>query len=113
VTGSSSVDPFLSIQITLSDPSGTAFSNTLLPLTPPNVSAFVQPPFSFALFDTVAGNQIEAEGVLDSLQCTAGCSSNPAPEPNVLALLSVALGALAFSRRREFFGSAGRSVKRA
>ena len=99
VTGTSSTDSLLSIEIRLDDFTGTAFSNTSLPLAPPNLAAFTS--LGFALFDGTLENPIEAEGVLTSLQCTAGCNSTrTVPEPNAMLLLGVALGALGLARRR-------------
>ena len=97
VTGTSSTDSMLSIEIRLDDFSGTAFSNTSLPLTAPNLAAFTS--VRFALFDGTLDNPIEAEGVLRTLQCTAGCGRT-VPEPNVMLLLCVALGAVGLARRR-------------
>ena len=97
VTGTSSTDSFLSIEIKLDDFTGTAFSNTSLPLAPPNLAAFTS--LGFALFDGTLDNPIEAEGVLTSLQCTAGCGST-VPEPNPMLLFGVALAALWLARRR-------------
>jgi hypothetical protein len=96
VTGTSSTDSMLSIEIRLDDFSGTAFSNTSLPLTPPSLAAFTS--VRFALFDGTLDNPIEAEGVLRTLQCTAGCGT--VPEPNAMLLLGVALGAFGLARRR-------------
>ena len=55
-------------------------------------------PVRFALFDGTLDNPIEAEGVLRTLQCIAGCRT--VPEPNAMLLLGVALGALGLARRR-------------
>jgi hypothetical protein len=97
VTGTSSTDSMLSIEIRLDDFTGTAFSNTSLPLTPPSLAAFTS--VRFALFDGTLDNPIEAEGVLRTLQCTAGCGRT-VPEPNAMLLLGVALGALGLAKRR-------------
>jgi hypothetical protein len=97
VTGTSSTDSMLSIEIRLDDFSGTAFSNTSLPPTPPSLAAFTS--VRFALFDGTLDNPIEAEGALRTLQCTAGCGRT-VPEPNAMLLFSVALGALGLVRRR-------------
>jgi hypothetical protein len=98
VTGTSSIDSALSIQLTLDDSTGTAFSNTSLPLTAPSLAAFTS--VRFALFDGTIDNPIEAEGVLTSLQCTDGCRGGTAPEPNGLVLIVAALGALWLRRFR-------------
>jgi hypothetical protein len=97
VTGNSSTDSALSIELTLDDLSGTVFFNTSLPLTPPSLAAFTS--VRFALFDGTLDNPIEAEGVLRTLQCTAGCGRS-VPEPNAMLLLGVALGALGLAMRR-------------
>ena len=96
VTGTSSTDSMLSIEIRLDDSSGTAFSNTSLPLTPPSLAAFTL--VRFAVFDGTLDSPIEAEGMLRTLECTAGCGT--VPEPNAMLLLGVALGALGLARRR-------------
>jgi hypothetical protein len=99
VTGRSSIDSALSIEITLDDASGTAFSNTSLPLLPPNLAAFTS--LRFALFDGTIDNPIEAEGHLISLRCTAGCdATRNVPEPTSLALLASALGMVFLVRRK-------------
>jgi hypothetical protein len=103
VTGTSSTDSMLSIEIRLDDLSGTAFSNTSLPLTPPSLAAFTS--VRFALFDGTLDNPIEAEGVLRTLQCTAGCGRT-VPEPHAMLLLGIALGALGLARRRRSLGGA-------
>jgi hypothetical protein len=102
-TGTSSTDSMLSIEIRLDDLSGTAFSNTSLPLTPPSLAAFSS--VRFALFDGTLDNPIEAEGVLRTLQCTAGCGRT-VPEPHAMLLLGIALGALGLARRRRSLGGA-------
>jgi PEP-CTERM motif-containing protein len=104
VTGTSSTDSALTIEIRLDDFSGTAFSNTSLPLTPPSLAAFTS--VRFALFDGTLDNPIEAEGVLRTLQCTAGCGRT-VPEPNAMLLFGIALGALWLVRhpRRRSLGS--------
>jgi hypothetical protein len=96
VTGTSSIDSLLSIELRLEDSIGTAFSNTLLPLTAPDLAAFTY--LSFALFDGTLDNPIEAQGVLRTLQCTAGCVRT-LPEPSPMLLLGAALGALGLVRR--------------
>ena len=100
VTGTSASDSNLSIELHLDDFTGTAFSNTHLPLTTPNLAAFTS--VRFALFAGDLENPIEAEGNLRTLQCTAGCVTS-VPEPNALVLFGVALGALGLARRRVTF----------
>jgi hypothetical protein len=97
VTGTSSTDPMLSIEIRLDDFTATALSNTSLPLTAPSLAAFTS--VRFALFAGDVNNPIEAEGVLRTLQCGAACISG-VPEPGALQLFGVALGAFGFARRR-------------
>ena len=97
VTGTSSTNNMLSIEIRLDDFTGTAFSNTSLPLAAPSLAAFTS--VRFALFDGTLDNPIEAEGVLRTLECTAGCGRT-VPEPSAMLLLGVALGALGLLSRR-------------
>jgi hypothetical protein len=68
----------LSLQLT--DLSGTAFAGDSLPLRPPVISAFTFTNFFFT--DTIAGDQVEVAGVIDSLQV---------PEPATSALLMTGL----------------------
>jgi hypothetical protein len=89
VTGTSSTDPNLSIELTLNDFTGTAFNNTLLPLSPPNLANFSDPEFAF--FGGTVDNPLEAEGVLTSL----GVGAAPVPEPSNAALLSAGLAMVA------------------
>jgi len=100
----------LSIEIRLDDFTGTAFSNTSLPLAPPNLAAFTS--VRFALFDGTLDNPIEAEGVLRTLQCTAGCG-RAVPEPNAMLLIGVALGALGLARRRAVVRQRSGYIRRA
>jgi hypothetical protein len=90
VTGTSTQDPNLSIEIALSDFTGAAFSNTLLPLSPPSLGNFTVA--SFALFGGTDDNPIEAEGALTTLTAT--------PEPAHLALSAAGISLLAVWFRR-------------
>ena len=89
VTGTSSTDPNLSIELTLSDFTGTAFGNTLLPLSAPNLANFTSA--EFALFGGTVDDPIEAEGVLTTL---AGGTAS-VPEPSDVALFWPGLAMLA------------------
>jgi len=99
VTGTSTTHSNLLIELTFDDNTGTAFSNTLLPLTAPNVASFFSP--RFALFAGTLDNPLEAEGVVDSLRCTAGCRTNTVPEPSTLALVAALLIAGRTARPRK------------
>jgi hypothetical protein len=90
VTGTSSTDPNLTTELTLDDFTGTALSSTQLPLTAPNLAAFMSA--DFAPFDGTADNPIEAEGSLTSLASAASAS---APEPSSLILLAAGFASLA------------------
>jgi hypothetical protein len=91
VTGTSTLDPNLSIEIALSDFTGTVFSNTLLPLSQPNPGNFTVA--NFALFGGSVDNPIEAEGTLNPSTAT--------PEPTNLAptVTGISLLAVWFRRR--------------
>jgi hypothetical protein len=95
VTGTSSTDPNLTIELTLSDFTGTAFTNTLLPLVAPNLSSFSIA--GFALFAGTVDNPIEAEGTLTSLVDGSAAS---VPEPTPLAFSGVGLILMACWFRR-------------
>ena len=103
VTGTSSTDPNLTIEITLSDFTGTAFSNTQLPLTAPNLADFTEA--DFALFDGDADNPIEAEGTLSSLKAASGGPGSSVPEPSSAALCGLASALLAGLARRKLNSS--------
>src|SRR6202040_1295164 len=81
----------LSIQLT--DLTGTAFTGDSLPLTPPALSAFTFTNFFFT--DTIAGDQVEVAGVIDSLRVPL-----PVPEPAPPALLMTVLGLVWWRPRR-------------
>ena len=91
VTGTSSTNSFLSLELTLEDFTGTALLTTALPLAPPSLGAFASPRFSFATFD--GNNDVQAGGVLTSLVCVAGCT-NTVPEPSTAWLLLAAIALL-------------------
>lgn len=74
------------------------FGSDGLPLTAPPLASFVTR--DFRLFANVSDNQIEIEGILDSLTCTAGCDGAPVPEPSSLLLLAAGLTALCHRWRR-------------
>ena len=76
----------------------------------PNLAAFTS--VRFALFDGTLDNPIEAEGVLRTLQCTAGCG-RAVPEPNAMLLIGVALGALGLARRRAVVRQRSGYIRRA
>jgi hypothetical protein len=97
LTGTSSTDSNLSIELTLDDNTGTAFSNTSLPLSPPNLANFSSR--RFALFDGSPDNPVEAEGALTTLTCASGCAT-AAPEPSYTTLLAAAISAMVWIGRR-------------
>jgi hypothetical protein len=97
VTGTSSTDSNLSIELTLDDNTGTAFSNTSLPLSPPSLASFTSR--RFALFDGTPDNPVETEGALTTLTCASGCGA-AVPEPSYTTLLAAGIGALLWTRRR-------------
>jgi hypothetical protein len=99
VTGMSSVDSALTIELALNDFTGTAVSNTSLPLVPPNLANFAS--VRFALFAGTLDNPIEVEGSIGSLTCTSGCGATPVPEPAYAPLLGVGVGALIWFGRRK------------
>jgi hypothetical protein len=98
VTGTSSVDSALFIELRMDDSAGTAFSNTLLPLAAPSLASFSSSRFAF-LAGTL-DNPLEAEGTVSTLTCISGCVVTAVPEPSSAALLAAAGGILLWLRRR-------------
>jgi hypothetical protein len=84
---------FLSIRLT--DFSEVMFTGDALPLTPTSLTGLFTEMF-FA--ESVAGTQVDMNGVITSLVCTSGCGI-PASEPASLWLLATGLGVLRLSRR--------------
>jgi hypothetical protein len=80
----------IQLLVQLTDLTATAFAGDSLPLTPPALSAFTFTNFFFT--DTIAGDQVEVAGVIDSLQV---------PEPATSALLVTGLWLIAWRRARE------------
>jgi hypothetical protein len=82
----------IQLSIALTDLSHTVFGGDSLPLMPPALSAFTFTNFFFT--DTIAGDQVEVAGVIDSLRVPLSV-----PEPATSALLMTGLG-LAWWRTR-------------
>ena len=86
--------------------------NDHLPLTPVPLPDPVWTWFMFS--DIVDDNQVEFEGRLTSLTCTAGCAPTAVPEPLTMTLLGAGLGVLAWrhirSRRRDLMTVTVRST---
>jgi hypothetical protein len=80
----------IQLLVQLTDLSGTAFTGDSLPLTPPLLPAFTFTNFFFT--DTIAGNQAEVAGVIDSLQ------EQQVPEPATLILLLTGLTLITWRR---------------
>ena len=98
-TVTSSVDSAFFLELRLDDGTGTAFSNTLLPLTPPSLGGFSSK--RFALFAGTLDNPLEAEGTVSTLTCTSGCAVSTVPEPSSVTLLATAGGVLLWLRWRK------------
>ena len=81
--------------LSLIDPSALALASDALPLKPPAFGSFLYSTFLYQ--DTVGDDQIELDGVLTSLVCTAGCT---VPEPSTPSIVAGALAALVVLRRR-------------
>jgi hypothetical protein len=96
VTGTSSVDPALSILLTLEDFTATALSGTALPLAAPGLPLFASA--RFALFAGTLDNPVEAEGRLTRLEVCSDCAAR-VPEPGTLWLL-LATGVIAWPLSR-------------
>lgn len=101
VTGTSSTDPNLFIEITLDDFTGTAFSGTQLPLSAPSVAGFRAA--RFAMFAGDVDNPIEGEGALTSL--TSDSTQSAAPEPSSVLLTGTGVSMLMCIAVRRFKGS--------
>jgi hypothetical protein len=87
----------LTIGLFLEGPTGI-FGSDGLPLTAPPLASFATR--DFRLFANAGDNQVEIEGTLDSLTCTAGCDGVPVQEPSSLLLLAAGLTALCHRWRR-------------
>jgi hypothetical protein len=89
------------IDLQLTDPTGTAFSTTALPLTPPDVSLFTQP-WGLVVFGGVPGGD---EGspffAIYSTVTSMTVAASEVPEPSQLSLLAAgaAFGASRLRRR--------------
>jgi len=89
----------LTLELFLSDSSGSVFASDALPLTPPSLAAFQV--VNFSLHQVVDFLEVQVDGQLDSLTCSQGCgAASPVPEPGT-ALLGLG-GALLILLRRKF-----------
>jgi hypothetical protein len=82
----------IQLLVQLTDLLGTAFGGDSLPLVPPALSAFTFTNFFFT--DTIADNQVEVAGVIDTLRLRV-------PEPATSVLLVTGLLLIAWRRARE------------
>ena len=95
--------PTLTMDLFFQDNTGAAFSSDGLPLSPPSLAAFLQREFHLDETD-VAGNETQADGIINSLTCGSGCVASNVPEPPSAALLlmgAILLGGLRSARRRK------------
>ena len=81
------------ISVTMMDPSGAVFADTSLPLTPPDIAAFLTR--TFHLDTEVDGNIVQIDGTIDSLTM-----ESQVPEPHTYVTISIAIG-LGLLRRRK------------
>ncbi len=84
------------LSMRMTDFSEALFTGDTLPLTPPSLTGLFT---EFFFADTVADTQVDLNGVVTSLVCTAGCEI-PAPEPTTFWLLTTVLGVVALRPRR-------------
>ena len=99
LAGFSGGSTLLSLRFT--DFSEAMFSTDALPLSPIALTGLFT---ELNLSDIVDGNQVDLQGTITSLTCSAGCSGTPPlPEPSIVPLLGAGIGALGcvrYLRRR-------------
>lgn len=76
------------VSMLFEDFSASVFGSDALPVSAPPLAAFALR--DFHLVDTAMGD-VQIDGVIDTLDCVAGCSSNSVPVPGTLALLGTGL----------------------